>query len=329
MNSINPKINVFLALQGALLTLLKSSLQTSFNRLIVEAERPRRWITKISISCKVRGVHTSLTTMTTISTVPIFISVQCAFFAEEVDWQNVLKFTSTGHEFNDLPFRSEIYSTNAPNLNLSQHLATLKSSIEEAELHRETFCYVLIKLAAPSINTLFLFGIDELSFLNEIKADVFVEVWEDATAREMTKLVVLEDRHEQQTSPLVTYMSLRIAAETLDPDQITAELGLQPDDSFRAGDLYDGRTLDFGKWSFSSKNKLVVNTADIGAHVTFLVSSLGLEQEIILRWKKLGYLVDFLLFWEAKSSFSMANLKHQEINLLQLMGTRLILDIYF
>src|SRR2546423_7254182 len=99
------------------------------------------------------------------------------------------------------------------------------------------------------------------------------------------------------TIAIETNASLRILGEDLDPDQVTNELGLQPDESHRKGDVIGKRTPlphKRGYWSIVSSRHMAAS-AETNDHLRWLVASVEPRLDVLRSYQKRGWLVDLWL----------------------------------
>ena len=91
-----------------------------------------------------------------------------------------------------------------------------------------------------------------------------------------------------------TNVSLRILGAGADPDAISAEMHVQPDESHREGDAIQSRspaTRKHGFWGITS-SKHMKPSVDMNEHIMWLVDAVGPKLPLLQAYKNRGWIVD-------------------------------------
>ena len=93
-----------------------------------------------------------------------------------------------------------------------------------------------------------------------------------------------------------TYATLRIYHDELEPDVVSARLGLKPSASQKKGQsLAPGRLASLGGWFLSSQHQ--VSSKDVRRHVDWIIGQLGGKEAQFLRLQDEGYETDIFCYW--------------------------------
>lgn len=133
--------------------------------------------------------------------------------------------------------------------------------------------------------------------------------------------------------PIVTrtWATLRIASKTLDPDDVTARLGIAPTDSHKAGERHgkEGQMVyDHGQWELTSQDN--VKFEDLESHIAWVLEQLAPAQQE-LQWitSQPDIKADIFCFWEANSVNAGLKFSPRLLQGIGSLGLALDVDIYF
>ena len=94
-----------------------------------------------------------------------------------------------------------------------------------------------------------------------------------------------------------THVSLRLFGADLDPDEITKELGITADNSYRNGEITGTKTQvrrKTGYWSVSSSERMD-ELADTSAHLQWIIDIVDSRKAIFNSYRARGWKIDVWL----------------------------------
>jgi hypothetical protein len=130
------------------------------------------------------------------------------------------------------------------------------------------------------------------------------------------------DDDEEERGILRTYATLRLMGENLDPQRVTAQLGITPSQTHRAGERSKfGGVYPTGYWALTSKDAL--DTEDLEEHIDWLLRQV---EPISVQWleQQAGVRADVFCFVEINSG---AGLPFSSTLLGRLAALNLLLDL--
>lgn len=98
-----------------------------------------------------------------------------------------------------------------------------------------------------------------------------------------------------------TYVVLSIKHRELDPEELSAQLGIQPSYAFRPGTrpLVWGHMEEAGSWVLSTELKSL--SLDLERHIDWILHSLEGKLDYITDLKEKGYTLEMRCVWEARN----------------------------
>lgn len=127
---------------------------------------------------------------------------------------------------------------------------------------------------------------------------------------------------------LETYASLRVFSDTLQPNQVSARLGLVPSRAFAKGDPYGrGRVRRHGGWILSSRN--AVESSDTRHHIDWLLDQLDGKSKELDALRDLGCEVDVSCIWVSAQGQGGPILSPSQMKRLAEHGLDIWWDVYF
>ena len=127
-----------------------------------------------------------------------------------------------------------------------------------------------------------------------------------------------------------TIVSFRILGTDVDPDVVSAQLGMQPDDHHRVGDAVSGRSgavRKHGYWALRSTNHLA-SSVDANQHIDWLVQTLGGKLPILHTFAERGAMVDVTLAVHTSAGHGGPVLRPEVLGRLASLGLAVNLDLY-
>jgi hypothetical protein len=130
----------------------------------------------------------------------------------------------------------------------------------------------------------------------------------------------------------VTYATLHIQHEDLDPDAVSRDLDIQPTRTQRQGEPRNPRSkrpviARFGMWSLSSED--AVHSRDVRRHIDWLIDHLQCKAKILRRLRATGCETKISCFWVTASAHGGPTLSPFQLARLADLGLDTEFDIYF
>jgi Domain of unknown function (DUF4279) len=132
------------------------------------------------------------------------------------------------------------------------------------------------------------------------------------------------------TIDIDTNVSLRILGDDLDPEIITREMGMSPDQSHKKGDLHGVRTpvvRKHGYWTITS-SKHMAASAETNEHLEWLVASVAPKLNLLSAYKSRGWIVDVWIALHTSIGHGGPNLRAEVLARLASLGLDVNLDLY-
>lgn len=127
-----------------------------------------------------------------------------------------------------------------------------------------------------------------------------------------------------------TFVWLRVMGETLEPDVVTAALGIEPTRTQFKGTvgLHSAlkRPMKYSGWFLQSDEQ--VSSRDARRHFDWLLNQLQGKQNVLARLREDGNLVDICCRWDS-AGHGGPTLNPEHLNQLGTLGVELWFDVYF
>jgi hypothetical protein len=129
-----------------------------------------------------------------------------------------------------------------------------------------------------------------------------------------------------------TFATFRVAHESLAPESITRDLGLEPSAAHRKGDLMypknpasDHRHRS-GQWSLSTNGR--VESRDLRRHVVWLLDRLEPKRAALVRLQCDGFRIDIFCFWCSAAGQGGPMLDPNQMGRLASLALPIVFDVY-
>ncbi len=122
---------------------------------------------------------------------------------------------------------------------------------------------------------------------------------------------------------------LRVMHETVDPDEITATIGVPPSKVQRRGDPKKGKTNEFlskGGWFLSTEG--ILGSKDARHHLDWIIERIAGKKMVFAQFRERGYLVDICVRWDSLSGHGGPTLSPIQMKALSDLEIELWFDIY-
>lgn len=125
-----------------------------------------------------------------------------------------------------------------------------------------------------------------------------------------------------------TYATLRIYPGQLDPEDVTARLGIEPSDCQRRGvPKHPGsRPPKLHGWFLSSDG--AVASRDVRRHLDWLLTRIGPRADAVLRLQAEGCEMDVSCYWVSAAGHGGPSLPPDQMGELARLGLELWFDVY-
>jgi hypothetical protein len=129
-----------------------------------------------------------------------------------------------------------------------------------------------------------------------------------------------------------TFATFRIGKDTLVPEDLSRELGLEPSGAHRNGDLMYPRnpTSDLrqrsGLWSLCTKGR--VDSHDVRRHVDWLLDRLDPKAAVLARLGREGCAMDIFCYWCSAAGQGGPMLDPGQMGRLARLGLPILFDVY-
>ena len=126
-----------------------------------------------------------------------------------------------------------------------------------------------------------------------------------------------------------THAWLRIMHETVDPDEVTALLGVAPSKLQRRGDpnkSRPGKFLSKGGWTLSTKG--VLGSKDARHHLDWIIEKIADKKAEFAQLHEKGYLVDLCVRWDSLSGHGGPAISPKQMKALAELEIELWFDVY-
>ncbi len=126
-----------------------------------------------------------------------------------------------------------------------------------------------------------------------------------------------------------TWATLRIWGRDLDPDSVTALLGVVPSKSFRRGDQRNPRSVwPHGRWSLTSEGQMT--STDLEAHIQWLLDRIEPRGAGLAALREdASVKADVFCFWESATGHGGPEFSPALLSRLGALALPLGIDIYF
>jgi len=125
-----------------------------------------------------------------------------------------------------------------------------------------------------------------------------------------------------------TYATLRIYPESLDPDEVTKRLRIEPTDWQRRGESrkLGSRPPKLHGWFLSSDGE--VESRDVRLHLDWLLSRIAPQADAILALQRDGCRMDVSCYWVSASGHGGPSVLPVQMGELARLGLELWFDVY-
>ena len=99
-----------------------------------------------------------------------------------------------------------------------------------------------------------------------------------------------------------TFLSLRIFNDELIPERITQDLGIEPSDSHRKGEVRVSKAgkryaaFPSGLWLLCTEKS--VESTDLSDHLDFIFKQISGKSIFFKKYRTLGFNIDLFVFWQ-------------------------------
>jgi hypothetical protein len=126
-----------------------------------------------------------------------------------------------------------------------------------------------------------------------------------------------------------TYATLRVYHDALPPTEVTARLGLEPDDQQFKGIPRPNRDrpAPINGWFLSSEHK--VKSRDSRRHIDWLVSQIVGRRDEVEAMLSDGFRIDISSYWASRSGHGGPTISPYQMQRLARLGIEVSWDIYF
>lgn len=121
--------------------------------------------------------------------------------------------------------------------------------------------------------------------------------------------------------------TLRVYHPDLDPDALSAKLGLSPTDAQKKGQARHGVPAKMGGWFLSSA--AIVHSRDCRRHIDWLLEQLSGKERILKQLRSEGYRMDISCFWASAYGHGGPVLSPQSMQKLAQLELEIGFDVYF
>lgn len=124
-----------------------------------------------------------------------------------------------------------------------------------------------------------------------------------------------------------TYATLRVFSDRIPPEVVTGALGIEPTDSFRAGEAYgQGLKRKTHGWFYSTEG--VSTSRDTRRHLDLLLAVLEGKADVLERLREEGCAIDIASYWVSNGQGG-PELRPYQMLKLGALGIPVWWDIYF
>ena len=127
-----------------------------------------------------------------------------------------------------------------------------------------------------------------------------------------------------------TNVSLRILGEDVEPETITLDMGMPPDQSHRKGDVHGARrpvVRRHGYWSITS-SKHIAASDNANDHIRWLVAAVAPKIDQLSIYKSRGWTVDVWIGIHTSAGHGGPTLRPEVLAQLAGLGMEVNLDLY-
>ena len=124
-----------------------------------------------------------------------------------------------------------------------------------------------------------------------------------------------------------TYATLCVHKDDLDPEAVTARLGVAPSKAHREGEgLGPGRTVPTGGWFLSSDGN--VESKDVCRHIVWLLDHLSGKENDLLGLREGGHDAYVFCYWLSASGHGGPELSYEVMSRLVSLRLDIAFDVY-
>jgi Domain of unknown function (DUF4279) len=128
-----------------------------------------------------------------------------------------------------------------------------------------------------------------------------------------------------------THATVCIYGDSLDPETVTRDLGIQPTDAHRRGEIRNGdrrRPLVYRTGGWFLESRMVVSSRDLRQHIDWLLDQLGGKGDVLRRIRDSEHTTIISCFWESAHGYGGPMLWPEQIARLAALGLELWFDVY-
>ena len=124
-----------------------------------------------------------------------------------------------------------------------------------------------------------------------------------------------------------TYASLCIYHDDLDPDNVTARLGISPSETRRKGETRrSGHVIPVGGWFISSKGH--VESRDVRRHIAWILDQIAESEDELQQLQNEGCDMQVFCYWLSASGHGGPELNHEIMRRLVSLRLDIEFDVY-
>ncbi len=137
--------------------------------------------------------------------------------------------------------------------------------------------------------------------------------------------------HYDENYPTCAYTHawLRVMGPEVDPDEVTAIMGVQPTSVQRRGDTVPSKpekTLSRGGWWISTEG--ILESKDARHHLDWILEKVLGKQDALTELQGRGYLVDVCVRWDSRWGHGGPTIGPKQMRALADLGIDLWFDVY-
>jgi hypothetical protein len=265
------------------------------------------------------------------TTLTNFISVNSLFSQEQVPIHALVDWSAGGFVFNGARKKTgSLLVSSARFKSLEQHFSTIQEQWRIDRVDAQKYLNVIVRAAATCPNTKFTITTRVLNFLRRHGAALLIEIWESAELISSGPDLTMDTDELRFSDPRTVYAKIRIAGQNLDPEVVTSALNLEPSWSWAPGNINPwNEPYTFGAWSLSTENATKIDATSLEQHCLYLLDLLYGQRSNLRRLRELGFLCQFVIFWEANYYVTKTILSSDAVAKLASFGIDIVCDVYF
>ncbi|QJE97708.1 DUF4279 domain-containing protein [Luteolibacter luteus] len=126
-----------------------------------------------------------------------------------------------------------------------------------------------------------------------------------------------------------THAWLRVMGEDVDPDEVTAIVGVSPTSTQRRGNPVEGhpgKTYSRGGWWIGTEGLL--GSKDARHHLDWILEKVPGKEQEFMELHRRGYLVDVCVRWDSRHGHGGPTISPKQMKALADLGVDLWFDVY-